>query len=29
VSAAFKIFRAAGAEPTVNVFDVVDQQEWR
>jgi len=29
VSAAFKVFRAAGAEPTVQVFEVIDNQEWR
>ena len=29
VSAAFRIFRSVGTEPTVHVFEVVDQQEWR
>ena len=28
VPAALKVFRAAGAEPTVHVFEVVDKQEW-
>jgi hypothetical protein len=29
VAAAFKVFRAAGAEPTVQVFEVIDNQQWR
>ena len=29
VAAAFKVFRSAGAEPTVHVFDVIENQECR
>jgi heme-degrading monooxygenase HmoA len=28
VPAGFLIFRAAGAEPTIAMFEVVDQQKW-
>ena len=29
VSAAFRVFRAAGSEPTVDVFEVIEKKEWR
>lgn len=29
VSAAFEVFRSAGAELTVHIFEVINNQEWR
>jgi hypothetical protein len=28
VPAGFLVFRAAGAEPTLNMFEIVDRQKW-